>query len=76
MYLLAPTSTQAALRGEVSRNTMWPVGGALGLLALILAGRLVPPTVTLGLAAAAVIAALVIGLHRRNRGAMPVADST
>ncbi len=74
-YLLALAGTQAALRGEVSRNTVWPLSGAAGLLALVLVGRLVPPTVTLGLAATVVIAALVIGLHRRSRGAMPVADS-
>jgi low temperature requirement protein LtrA len=74
-YLLALASTQAALRGEVSRNTLWPVGGVVGLVALVFVGRLIPPAVTLGLAATVVIAALVTGLHRRSRGAMPVADS-
>jgi hypothetical protein len=46
----------------------------LGVLALIPVGRLLPPTVALGLAAAVVIATLVLGLQRKAHGAMPVAD--
>lgn len=75
LYLLSLAGTQAALRGEASRDTLWPAVGAAGLLALVPIARLLPPTVTVGVAAALVIATLAGGLHRRASGAMPVAES-
>lgn len=75
LYLVALAGTQAALRGDASKNTLWPTAGAAGLLALILVGRLVPPTVTLGLAVALVVATLAGGLERKAHGAMSVAES-
>jgi low temperature requirement protein LtrA len=74
LYLLALAGTQAALRAAASRNTLWPAAGAAAVLAAIPVGRLVPPTVALGLVAAVVIATLAFGLQRRAHGAMPVPD--
>ena len=75
LYLLALAGTQAALRAAASRNTLWPAAGAAAVLAAIPVGRLLPPTVALGLLAAVVIATLALGLQRKARGAMPVTDS-
>lgn len=74
-YLLALAGTQAALRAAASGNTLWPVAGAAALLALVPVGRLLPPTVALGLTAVLVIATLALGLHRKAHGAMPVAGA-
>lgn len=67
--------TQAALRDAASRNTLWPAAGAAALLAAVPVGRLLPPTVALGLAAVVIIATLALGLQRKAHGAMPVADA-
>jgi low temperature requirement protein LtrA len=75
LYLLALAGTQAALRAAASRNTLWPAAGAAALLAAVPVGRLLPPTVALGLAAVVVIATLALGLQRKAHGAMPVADA-
>lgn len=74
LYLLALAGTQAALRAAASRDTLWPAAGAAALLATIPVGRLLPPTVAVGLVATVVIATLAIGLQRRADGAMPVPD--
>jgi low temperature requirement protein LtrA len=74
-YLLALAGTQAALRAAASGNTLWPVAGAAALLAVVPVGRLLPPTVALGLTAVLVIATLALGLHRKAHGAMPVAGA-
>ncbi len=74
LYLLALAGTQAALRAAASRDTLWPVAGAAAVLAAIPVGRLLPPTVALGLVAAVVIATLALG-QRRAQGAMPVTDA-
>lgn len=76
LYLLALAATQAALRRDASRNTLWPALGSAGLLGLILLGRLVPPPVAIGLVAVLVIVTLAGGLERRAHGAMPVAESS
>jgi low temperature requirement protein LtrA len=75
LYLLALAGTQAALRAAASRNTLWPAAGAAAVLAAIPVGRLLHPTVALGLLAAVVIATLALGLQRKARGAMPVPDA-
>ena len=75
LYLLALAGTQAALRAAASRNTLWPAAGAAAVLAAIPVGRVVHPTVALGLLAAVVIATLALGLQRKARGAMPVPDA-
>jgi low temperature requirement protein LtrA len=74
LYLLALAGTQAALRAAASRDTLWPLAGAAAVLAAVPVGRLLPPTVALGLVAALVVATLVLGLQRRAQGAMPVTD--
>lgn len=74
LYLLALAGTQAALRAAASRNTLWPAAGAAALLVLIPVGRLVAPTVALGLVALVVVATLGLGLRRRAQGEMPVSE--
>jgi len=75
LYLLALAGTQAALRAAASGNTLWPVAGAGALLAAVPVGRLLPPTVALGLTAVVVIGTLALGLQRKAHGAMPVAEA-
>jgi len=62
-------------RAGSERCTLWPAAGAAALLAAVPVGRLLPPTVALGLAAVVVIATLAFGLQRKAHGAMPVADA-
>ena len=60
-----------------SRLTSRPalLTAAAAVLVAIPLGRLLPPTVTIGLVAIVVIVTLALGLERKAHGAMPVADA-